>query len=962
MIFFMASSHQRPKPTEIDDRQDAVGALMSVVSEQTEATWVQFRYRVIRGGAGLGRSQEKAIAMGVERDLDVLTVDDTGSGGLEELRRQLPPHEIAYVVYNNSKGSRFEDKIEAARKMREGARWKKWTAMRKRELAHFMHINLADWAATAEQRAGEAECARLKGLASDLSLVMPPNPPMHNPLKLIEHMCGANTALNTLYRAALLSSNAAFDEVDIARIQQLHASSEVSEHLGRLQATRLARIIEEERLRQAAAKRQSAAAAKKAVVAEKNKKAAENHAQKLSGQRRRIAVVAADDNASSSRLDQGELGNSGSGRESETTEMNVNMSDEAEDEDAGSAWDSRSRASNVTSMTDPPSSFSRSVPRTRSRLLAEYVEENESPCISPSGPRWRQVETPILSPLQRGDSPILAVSMQSRQNLNLAQHPSVMEAPDSLSEGLGSFEWEAMEEYQDEEEDDYNFHWADIEEEARKLAIVMEQAACTLQGLARGRRDRLHVHAIKRGLNIYWEPKHFKARQHHVMVVFVWCPESTSLAMRELPLYHVRDVIDLVNDSALAASETHERIQLMLHDVQVDESSAHGLGEKRDPLQGTQHDMALWKQGSAISVASSGNAEAATDVDLLDDMKAQKRKQSRPLIPHVIHKARQSMQTASLLVANTIAINYFGGGQDSDDSDVEGEEFVLRFGEQELYEELMVKYASILEMPGVLADNSRESPRAWAQRINTKSLRVARGAYRAQREIARRRTLLDLKCMQASRCKSRMVRHEGADAQDVCQTILAVAKPSLRDLKLQFVHPPWWSLTFPARDRGRLRENSLESLAFESESLLDDEPPVLEQESLEQMQSMSLSRIALVSNNVSREYLDHSSGMLPTPTLYLLATVKTELDVKCQRLGDKCNARQRHKDVGKTLVPTSCVRENRTRCRWCLVLSCGEVGGWGRDPKNVLRVFGGWGRVPFNEPYAPSLSTIYDGA
>ena len=30
--------------------------------------------------------------------------------------------------------------------------------------------------------------------------------------------------------------------------------------------------------------------------------------------------------------------------------------------------------------------------------------------------------------------------------------------------------------------------------------------------------------------------------------------------------------------------------------------------------------------------------------------------------------------------------------------------------------------------------------------------------------------------------------------------------------------------------------------------------------------------------------------------------------------------------------------------------------------KNVLRVFGGWGRVPFNEPYAPSLSTIYDGA
>ena len=30
--------------------------------------------------------------------------------------------------------------------------------------------------------------------------------------------------------------------------------------------------------------------------------------------------------------------------------------------------------------------------------------------------------------------------------------------------------------------------------------------------------------------------------------------------------------------------------------------------------------------------------------------------------------------------------------------------------------------------------------------------------------------------------------------------------------------------------------------------------------------------------------------------------------------------------------------------------------------KNVRGEIGGWGRVPFNEPYAPSLSTIYDGA
>jgi len=38
---------------------------------------------------------------------------------------------------------------------------------------------------------------------------------------------------------------------------------------------------------------------------------------------------------------------------------------------------------------------------------------------------------------------------------------------------------------------------------------------------------------------------------------------------------------------------------------------------------------------------------------------------------------------------------------------------------------------------------------------------------------------------------------------------------------------------------------------------------------------------------------------------------------------------------------------------------------WGagvETQKNVRGEVGGWGLVPFNEPYAPSLSTIYDGA
>jgi len=38
---------------------------------------------------------------------------------------------------------------------------------------------------------------------------------------------------------------------------------------------------------------------------------------------------------------------------------------------------------------------------------------------------------------------------------------------------------------------------------------------------------------------------------------------------------------------------------------------------------------------------------------------------------------------------------------------------------------------------------------------------------------------------------------------------------------------------------------------------------------------------------------------------------------------------------------------------------------WGAGVETQIYVrgdIGGWGRVPFNETYAPSLSTIYDGA
>ena len=48
------------------------------------------------------------------------------------------------------------------------------------------------------------------------------------------------------------------------------------------------------------------------------------------------------------------------------------------------------------------------------------------------------------------------------------------------------------------------------------------------------------------------------------------------------------------------------------------------------------------------------------------------------------------------------------------------------------------------------------------------------------------------------------------------------------------------------------------------------------------------------------------------------------------------------------------------------VLGCDTFAErWGagvETQKNVRGEIGGWGRVPFNETYAPSLSTIYDGA
>ena len=48
-----------------------------------------------------------------------------------------------------------------------------------------------------------------------------------------------------------------------------------------------------------------------------------------------------------------------------------------------------------------------------------------------------------------------------------------------------------------------------------------------------------------------------------------------------------------------------------------------------------------------------------------------------------------------------------------------------------------------------------------------------------------------------------------------------------------------------------------------------------------------------------------------------------------------------------------------------VLVDCNLYERWGagvETQKNVRGEVGGWGRVPFNKSYAPSLSTIYDGA
>ena len=64
----------------------------------------------------------------------------------------------------------------------------------------------------------------------------------------------------------------------------------------------------------------------------------------------------------------------------------------------------------------------------------------------------------------------------------------------------------------------------------------------------------------------------------------------------------------------------------------------------------------------------------------------------------------------------------------------------------------------------------------------------------------------------------------------------------------------------------------------------------------------------------------------------------------------------------ETISLTYMLSKDLARPVRCVHTRYERLGAGVETQKNVRGEIGGWGRVPFNETYAPSLSTIYDGA
>ena len=62
------------------------------------------------------------------------------------------------------------------------------------------------------------------------------------------------------------------------------------------------------------------------------------------------------------------------------------------------------------------------------------------------------------------------------------------------------------------------------------------------------------------------------------------------------------------------------------------------------------------------------------------------------------------------------------------------------------------------------------------------------------------------------------------------------------------------------------------------------------------------------------------------------------------------------------MLPVTCISEVMFHIREIVPAPDERWGAGVETQKNVRGEIGGWDQVPFNEPYAPLLSTIYDGA
>jgi len=78
---------------------------------------------------------------------------------------------------------------------------------------------------------------------------------------------------------------------------------------------------------------------------------------------------------------------------------------------------------------------------------------------------------------------------------------------------------------------------------------------------------------------------------------------------------------------------------------------------------------------------------------------------------------------------------------------------------------------------------------------------------------------------------------------------------------------------------------------------------------------------------------------------------------------ESCHAHTHtHTQTASVTITPNKVEWERLCKAFKIVSWCERWGAGVETQKNVRGEIGGWGRVPFNETYAPSLRTIYDGA